>query len=101
MLKLFSGTANPLLSREVSGLLKIPLSKAVVVRFDNSEVKVSVNEKVKDALCVVIQPTSNPTDTHLMELFYFADALKRGGAKEIIAIIPYFGYSRQNREHLP
>ena len=100
MLKLFSGTANPTLSHEVSKLLKIPLARSQVLRFDNSEVKVTVKEKVKDATCVVIQPTSNPTDTNLMELFFFTDALKRSGAKEIIAFIPYFGYSRQNREHL-
>lgn len=101
MIRLFSGTANPRLSQEVAKLLKIPLSKSNVVRFDNSEVKVTVKEKVKNSTCVVIQPTSNPTDTHLMELFFFADALKRNGAKEIVAFIPYFGYARQNREHLP
>lgn len=101
MLKLFTGSANPNLSQDVSRLLKIPLSQSQVVRFDNSEVRVSIKEKVKNATCIVIQPTSNPTDTHLMELFFFADALKRNGAKEIIAFIPYFGYARQNREHLP
>lgn len=101
MVKLFSGSANPELSEEVAGILGIPLAKSEVVRFGNSEVKVSIKEKVKDATCVVIQPTSNPTDTNLMELFFFADALKRSGAKEIIAVIPYFGYARQNREHLP
>ncbi len=100
MLKLFTGSANPLLSEQVSKLLKVPLSNSEVVRFDNSEVRVSIKEKVKNDTCVVIQPTSNPTDTHLMELFFFADALKRGQAKEIIAFIPYFGYARQNREHL-
>lgn len=99
MLKLFTGSANPTLSAEVSKILKIPLSKSEVVRFDNSEVKVTIADKVKNDVCVVIQPTANPTDTHLMELFFFADALKRGQAKEIIAIIPYFGYARQNREH--
>lgn len=101
MIKIFSGSANPKLSHEVSQLLKIPLAKSEVVRFDNSEVKVTIKEPVKNKICAVIQPTSNPTDTHLMELFFFADALKRNGAKEIIAIIPYFGYARQNREHLP
>lgn len=101
MLKLFSGSANPQLSLQVSKLLDVSISKSEVVRFDNSEVRVSIKEKVKNSLCVVIQPTSNPTDTNLMELFFFADALKRNGAKEIIAIIPYFGYARQNREHLP
>lgn len=100
MVKLFSGSANPLLSEQVSKLLKIPISKSEVVRFDNSEVRVAIKEKIKNDTCIVIQPTSNPTDTHLMELFFFADALKRNGAKEIIAVIPYFGYARQNREHL-
>ena len=88
MLKLFTGTANPKLSQEVSRLLKIHLSESEVVRFDNSEVKVTIKDKVKDSTCVVIQPTSNPTDTNLMELFFFTDALKRSGAKEIIALIP-------------
>lgn len=101
MIKLFTGSANPLLSDQVSKLLKIHLAKSEVVRFDNSEVRVSIKEKVKDDICIIIQSTSNPTDTHLMELFFFADAFKRSGAKEIIAIIPYFGYARQNREHLP
>ncbi|MBI5127093.1 ribose-phosphate pyrophosphokinase [Candidatus Roizmanbacteria bacterium] len=101
MLKLFTGSANPILSKQVSELLNIPLSASEVVRFDNSEVRVSIKEKIKNDICVIIQPTSNPTDTHLMELFFFADALKRNGAKEIIAFIPYFGYARQNREHLP
>lgn len=99
MVKIFSGSSNPILSQQISKLLKIPLSFSEVIRFDNSEVRVAIKEKVKNETCVVIQPTSNPTDTHLMELFFFADALKRSGAKEIIAIIPYFGYARQNREH--
>ncbi len=101
MLKIFSGKANLPLSEEVSKILNTPLSKNEVVRFDNSEVKVTIKEKIKDNICFVIQPTANPTDTNLMELFFFADALKRNGAKEIIGVIPYFGYARQNREHLP
>ncbi len=101
MTKIFSGSAHPKLSQEVSSLLGIPLSKSEVTRFDNSEVKVTIKENVKDRTCFIIQPTSNPTDTHLMEIFFFVDALKRNGAREIIAIIPYFGYARQNREHLP
>ena len=70
MLKLFSGSANPKLSIEVSKLLKLPLSKSEVIRFDNSEVRVTIQEKVKDDVCVIIQSTANPTDTHLMELFF-------------------------------
>ena len=99
MFKLFSGSANPKLSVEVSKLLNVPISKSEVTRFDNSEIRVTIKEKVKDDVCVIIQPTANPTDTHLMELFFFADALKRMEAKKIIAFIPYFGYARQNREH--
>lgn len=101
MIKIFSGSANLKLSQEIVNLLNLPLSKAKIIRFANSEVKVRIEEKVKDATCFVIQSTSNPTDTHLMELLFFADALKRNGAKKMIAVIPYFGYARQNREHLP
>jgi len=99
MFKLFSGSANPKLSVEVSKLLNVPISKSEVTRFDNSEIRVTIQEKVKDEVCVIVQSTANPTDTHLMELFFFADALKRMQAKKIIAFIPYFGYARQNRGH--
>ena len=77
MFKLFSGSANPKLSVEVSNLLNVPISKSEVTRFDNSEIRVMIQEKVKDEVCVILQSTANPTDTHLMELFFFADALKR------------------------
>ena len=99
MFKLFSGSANPKLSVEVSKLLNVPISKSEVTRFDNSEIRVTIQEKIKDEVCVIVQSTANPTDTHLMELFFFADALKRMQAKKIIAFIPYFGYARQNRGH--
>jgi ribose-phosphate pyrophosphokinase len=98
-MKLFSGSAHPILSQEVSKLLKIPLSKSEVIQFGNSEIKVTIQENVKDQVCTVIQPTSNPTDTHIMELIFFCDALKRNGAKKVIGIIPYFGYARQNIQH--
>ena len=98
-MKLFSGSANPKLTEEVAKLLSIPVAKSEVIRFGNSEVRVRIEEDVADEVCYVIQPTSNPTDTHLMELFFFADALKRGDAQKIIAIIPYFGYARQNIQH--
>lgn len=98
-MKIFSGSANPKLSEEVANLLNISLAKSEIIRFENSEVRVRIEKDVKDEVCYVIQPTSNPTDTHLMELFFFADALKRSDAKKIIAIIPYFGYARQNIQH--
>jgi len=98
-MKLFSGTAHPALSKEVAKLINLPLAKAEIVRFGNSEVRVTIQEKVKNHDCVVIQPSSNPTDTNLMELFFFCDALKRQEAKKVMAIIPYFGYAKQNVQH--
>lgn len=99
MMKLFSGTAHPLLTQKIARRLKIPLAAAEIIRFGNSEVRVRIEEEVKNQTCVVIQPTANPTDTHLMELFFFCDALKREEAAKIIAVIPYFGYAKQNIQH--
>lgn len=99
MFKLFSGSANPLLSEEVSKLLHVPLSKCEVVRFGNSEVKVTVQEDVKYATCYVLQSIANPSDTHLMEFFFFCDALRRQEARKVIGLIPYFGYARQDIQH--
>jgi len=99
VLKLFSGTANIKLSLQVAKILDIPLSQSEVVRFEDSEVRVRILEQVKDQTCIVIQPTSNPTDPRIMELIFFCDALKRAEAKKVIAIIPYFGYARQNIQH--
>jgi ribose-phosphate pyrophosphokinase len=99
MLKLFSGTANPQLTAEVAKILGIPVSASEVVRFQNSEVRVRIEEDVKNEFCVVIQPTANPTDTNLMEMFLFCDALKRQEARKVIGVIPYFGYARQDIQH--
>ena len=101
MFKLFSGTSNPKLAAGVSRLLHLPLAASEVVRFENSEIRVRVHEDVKNHTCVLIQSTSNPTDTHLMELFFFCDALRRQEAKKVIGIIPYFGYARQDVQHRP
>ncbi len=100
-MKLFSGSSSRNLVLEISQLLKLALSNAEITRFANSEVKVTIKEDVKNEVCVVIQSTANPTDTNLMELFLFADALKRNEAKKVIGIIPYFGYARQNIQHRP
>jgi len=96
---LFSGTAHPKLSKEVAQLLKIKLGKTEIIRFDNSEVRVQILEDVEKKSVAIIQPTSNPTNHSLMQLFFFCDALKREGAKDITAVIPYFGYARQNIQH--
>lgn len=99
MFKLFSGSAHPELSKEVSKLLGVPLAKSEVVRFGNSEVKVTIQEDVKYSTCCVLQPIANPSDTHLMEFFFFCDALRRQEAKKVIGLIPYFGYARQDIQH--
>lgn len=100
-MKIFSGTASFKLANEVAKILNLPLSKAEVIRFDDSEVRVTIHENVKNEECVVIQSTNKPTDTNLMELFFFCDALKRQEAKKVIGVIPYFGYARQNVQHRP
>ncbi len=100
-MKLFSGTAHLKLAQEVAQLLHVSLGKAEIVRFDDSEVKVTIQEDVKNQLCVVIQPTCNPTDQNLMELLLICDALKRSEAQKIVAVIPLFGYARQNAQHRP
>ena len=101
MLKLFSGSANLHLSKEVAKLLNTPLAEAEIVRFGNSEVKVTVQEDVQDDYCVIIQATSNPTDTHIMEMALFCDALRRQEAQKVMGIIPYFGYAKQDIQHRP
>ncbi len=101
MFKLFSGSAHPELSQEVSKLLGIPLAKSEVIRFGNSEVKVTIQEDVKHSTCYIIQPIANPSDTHLVEFFFFCDALRRQEAKKVIGLIPYFGYARQDIQHRP
>lgn len=100
-MKLFSGTAHPALAEEVATLLGVPVAASEVVRFDNSEVRVRITDDVRDQDCVVLQSTSNPTDTHLMELFFFCDALRRERAKSITVVMPYFCYARQNIQHRP
>ncbi len=99
MVKLFSGTNSLELSQAVAKLAGLTLASAEVIRFKNSEVRVRITEDVKDQTCAIIQTTSNPTDTNIMELLFFCDALKRSEARKVIAIIPYFGYARQNIQH--
>jgi len=101
MFKLFSGSAHPTLSKEISKLLQIPIAHSEVVRFGNSEIKVTIQEDVKHSTCYVLQPIANPSDTHLMEFFFFCDALRRQEAKKVIGLIPYFGYARQDVQHRP
>ncbi len=100
-MKLFSGSANTSLSTKVSELLSVPLSKSTLTTFGNSEIKVRIEEPVKGETCIVIQPTSNPTNNSIIELCFYCDALKREEAEKVIGIIPYFGYAKQNLQHVP
>lgn len=99
MLKLFSGTSNQPLSQKVAQALGKELARAEVIQFENSEVRVRIEEDVKHDTCVLVQSTSNPTNQMIMELFLMADALKREEARRVIAVIPYFGYARQDIQH--
>jgi ribose-phosphate pyrophosphokinase len=93
----FTGNANPALAKAVSDHLKIPLGKAEVGRFSDGEIQVEIQENVRGKHVVVLQSTCAPANDNLMELMIMVDALKRSSAGRITAVIPYFGYARQDR----
>jgi ribose-phosphate pyrophosphokinase len=100
-IKLVAGNSNPALAQEIAEYLKTPLTKAVVRRFADGEVFVEIQENVRGADVFVIQSTSAPANDHLMELLIIMDALRRSSARRITAVIPYFGYARQDRKPGP
>jgi len=93
----FSGNAHPELSAEIAEYLSIPLGKAVVGQFSDGEVLIEIQENVRGRDVFVVQPTSEPTNDNLMELLVMIDALRWASARRITAVIPYFGYARQDR----
>lgn len=93
----FSGNANPRLSEEIVAHLNLPLGKAVVDRFSDGEIMTEIQENVRGRDVFVVQSTSAPTNDNLMELLVMIDALRWASAKRITAVIPYFGYARQDR----
>jgi len=93
----FTGNANPDLARRVVRQLHIPLGDATVGRFSDGEVNVELNENVRGKDVFILQPTCAPTNDNLMELIVMADALRRSSASRITAVVPYFGYARQDR----
>jgi ribose-phosphate pyrophosphokinase len=99
--KIFSGTANEEFSRSVAKYLSIPLSEATVKRFSDGEVGVQISESVRGKDVFIIQSTCAPANSNLMELLVMTDALKRSSANSITAIVPYFGYARQDRKAAP
>jgi ribose-phosphate pyrophosphokinase len=101
MMKLLAGNSNLPLAKAIGNYLEVPLTEASVRRFADEEVFVEVNENVRGEDVFVIQSTSFPTNDNLMELLICMDALRRASAKRITAVIPYFGYARQDRKPGP
>ena len=93
----FSGNAHPQLAHDIVDILNIPLGKAMVGAFSHGEVQVEIQENVRGKDVFVVQPTGRPTNDNIMELMIMIDALRRASADRITAVIPYFGYSRQDR----
>ncbi|MBQ9448398.1 MAG: ribose-phosphate pyrophosphokinase [Acholeplasmatales bacterium] len=97
-IKLFALGANPELAQEIADSIGIPLSDCEVDHFADGEINVQINETVRGHHVFIVQPTSTPVNDHLMELLIMCDALKRASARTINLIIPYYGYSRQDRK---
>jgi ribose-phosphate pyrophosphokinase len=97
-IKLFTGRANPQLAQKIADYLELPLGRGRTELFPDGELIVKVEEDVRGRDCFIIQPTSHPINAHLMELFIWIDTLKRASAGRVTAVIPYFGYARQDRK---
>src|SRR5512135_102544 len=100
-LKVFTGNANQTLAKEICQKMNLPLGNAVVGRFSDGEINVQIVDNVRGMDVFVMQPTSSPVNRHLMELLIMIDALKRASAARITAVLPYYGYSRQDRKVQP
>jgi ribose-phosphate pyrophosphokinase len=97
-IKIFTGRANPQLAQKICEHLDVPLGRGATELFPDGELIVKVEEDVRGRDCYVVQPTSHPINAHLMELFIWIDCLKRASASRVTAVIPYFGYARQDRK---
>src|ERR1700749_1116047 len=100
-LSIFTGNSNRALADEICKFVEIPLGRADVTHFSDGEIYVEVGENVRGVNCFVVQSTCSPPNQSLMELLIVIDALKRASAASIIAIVPYFGYARQDRKAKP
>ncbi len=99
--KIFTGNAHPEFSKELAHNLDCTLSKATITRFSDGEINVQISESVRGKDVFIVQPTCAPTNDNLMELLIMTDALRRSSANSINAVIPYFGYARQDRKAAP
>lgn len=97
-IKIFSGNSNPKVAQQIAKVLGLPVGKSEVKQFADGEISVSINESVRGSDVFVIQSTSAPVNDHLMELLIMLDAFKRASAGRITAVMPYFGYARQDRK---
>lgn len=100
-IKIFTGNANPGLAQEIVKYLKKPLGQSLSARFADGEINFQIFENVRGADVFIIQPTCRPVDSNLMELLVMLDAFKRSSARRITAVIPYYGYARQDRKDKP
>lgn len=97
-LKIFTGNANPELAKEIAEQLGVPVIDSVVTQFSDGETQLQINESVRGADVFIVQPTSQPVNEFLMELLIIIDAVRRASARRITAVIPYYGYARQERK---
>ena len=100
-LKLFSGSAHPRLAQEIADYLGTPLGRANLKRFADTEVSFRIDENIRGADVFILQPTCTPVDSHLVELCVMIDAFRRSSATRITAVMPYYGYARQDRKDKP
>lgn len=100
-IKLFSGNANKSLAEEIAGFLGIPVGDATVSKFSDGEIMIQINENVRGSDVFVLQSTCSPVNDHIMELLLMLDAFKRASVGRVTAVIPYYGYGRQDRKVLP
>src|ERR671925_960280 len=100
-LKVFSGSAHPHLTKEIADFLGIPVGQSRLRRFPDSEVSFQIDENIRGTDVFIVQPTSSPVDQHLMEMMVMVDAFRRSSAARITAVIPYYGYARQDRKDKP
>jgi ribose-phosphate pyrophosphokinase len=98
-IKIFTGRANPVLAKKICDYLDIPLGRGETELFPDGELLVRVDEDVRGRDCFIVQPTCQPVNAHLMELFIWIDTLRRASASRVTAVIPYFGYARQDQKH--
>jgi ribose-phosphate pyrophosphokinase len=101
IMKVFTGNANPMIAGEICDYLDIPLGEAEVRKFSDGEIFVEIGENVRGMDVFIVQPTCTPVNDHLMELLIMIDAMRRASARRITAVMPYYGYARQDRKVRP